>query len=78
MAEDKSTPPVPEASSVFQLVRLASLRARQLQCGARPRVEPNGDKMLRIALREVLAGMVSWSVADPPAPIVPEKVPVKI
>jgi len=51
---------------VFQLVRLAALRAKQLQAGARPRVETMGHTVLRVALLEVEAGMVSWNVADPP------------
>lgn len=76
MSDETSVAPVPPALSIFQLVRLASLRAKQLQAGARPRVEPNGDKLLRIALREVLAGLVSWSVSEPPQKV-PIEVPVK-
>ena len=72
MSDETSAAPVPPTLSIFQLVRLASLRAKQLQAGARPRVEPNGDKLLRIALREVLAGLVSWSVSEPP-----QKVPIE-
>jgi DNA-directed RNA polymerase omega subunit len=62
MLDEPSEPSTSSRTSIFHLVRLTSLRAKQLQAGARPRVEPNGDKVLRIALREVLAGLVSWNV----------------
>ena len=71
MSDEKPAPPV--SMSIFQLVRLAALRAKQLQAGARPRVEPNGDKILRVALREVMAGMVSWSVTEAPVQVPIEK-----
>ncbi len=48
----------------FRLVVLTAHRARQLHGGARPRVETNGHKMVRVALLEVMAGMVSWSLLD--------------
>lgn len=49
----------------FLLVVVARQRARQLQNGARPRVDGEGHKFLWIALREVLAGMVSWGSGRP-------------
>jgi DNA-directed RNA polymerase omega subunit len=45
----------------FRLVILSFQRARQLQNGARPRVESGGHKPARIAMLEVLAGLISWS-----------------
>jgi DNA-directed RNA polymerase omega subunit len=51
-----------ELANKFRLVTLALQRARQLKDGARPRVEPGGHKILRVALLEVMAGTVSWSV----------------
>jgi len=45
---------------------VAFLRAKQLQCGARPHVEPERHKPTHIALLEVLADTISWSVEDPP------------
>ena len=47
-------------------------RARQLKDGARPRVEPRGHTILRVALMEVTAGMVSWSI-DPAPPVPPAR-----
>ena len=46
----------------FSLVVLTSQRARQLQNGARPRVDPDGHKFPWVARREVMAGMISWDV----------------
>lgn len=50
----------------FRLVTLAFQRCKQLQNGARPRVEPGDHKSQRIAMLEVLAGAVSWSLMDLP------------
>ena len=57
----------------FRLVTLTCQRARQLQNGARPRLEVENHKFLRVALLEVMAGVISWSVLDavPPKPILP-------
>ena len=49
----------------FLLSSVAFLRAKQLLCGARPRLEPERHKSTHLALREVLADTVSWSVEDP-------------
>jgi len=46
----------------FSLVILIAQRARQLQNGARPRVDSDGHKFQWVALREVMAGMISWDV----------------
>jgi DNA-directed RNA polymerase omega subunit len=48
----------------FQLAAVAFLRAKQLQAGARPRVPWDGHKPVTLALREILADTVSWSVED--------------
>lgn len=40
----------------FQLIHFAAYRARQLQHGALPMVDPRGDKPTVIALREIAAG----------------------
>jgi DNA-directed RNA polymerase omega subunit len=52
----------------FLLVALAFQRSRQLQSGARPRVETDGHKFLWVAMREATTGLVSWEVTPPPAP----------
>jgi DNA-directed RNA polymerase omega subunit len=47
----------------FHVVALAFQRARQLKAGARPRVEAGNHKAVTLALLEVLADTVSWSVS---------------
>jgi len=68
VAETASVPPGngagDEIPNKFLLVRLALQRARQLQNGARPRVDGEGHKFLWIAQQEVIAGMVSWGVTE--------------
>lgn len=48
----------------FQLVLIASKRARQLSMGAKPLVEEEGDKPTVIALREIADGLVDASILD--------------
>ncbi len=48
----------------FQLVLVATKRARQLAMGASPMVEEENDKSTVIALREVADGLVDLSVLD--------------
>lgn len=50
------------ALSRFHIVALAVQRAKQLHDGARPRVPVGGHKFCRVALLEVMAHTVSWSV----------------
>jgi DNA-directed RNA polymerase omega subunit len=72
-ASGENAPVVPELQtklqSTFHLVVVASQRAKQLAAGARPRIEPGRHRSPRIALLEVSAGLVSWSLMDkvPPA-----------
>ena len=55
-----------ELQNKFLLVVVARQRARQLQNGARPRVETEGHKFLWVAMQEVIAGRVSWDVGPKP------------
>ena len=48
----------------FQLVLIATKRARQLILGAEPHVEPDNDKPTVIALREIAEGHVGPSILD--------------
>ncbi len=48
--------------SRFHLVTLVFQRAKQLQNGARPRVDAAGHKPTRVALLEVMAQAISWTV----------------
>ncbi len=48
----------------FHLAAVAFLRAKQLQAGARPRVPWQRQKPVTLALREILADTISWSVEE--------------
>ncbi|MDD2893996.1 MAG: DNA-directed RNA polymerase subunit omega [Halothiobacillaceae bacterium] len=48
----------------FQLVIMAAKRARQIEAGAQPLVDPEDDKPTVIALREIAAGKVTQAVLD--------------
>ncbi len=60
-----------DVDSKFRFITVAAQRAKQLQNGAKPRVEVKSRKATRVAIDEVLAGAVSWEVRD-------EKVPVPV
>lgn len=48
----------------FQLVLIASRRARELSNGADPLVERHNDKDTVIALREIAEGLIDASILD--------------
>jgi len=48
----------------FQLVLVASKRARQIADGAEPLVDPDNDKPTVIALREIAEQLVSADILD--------------
>jgi DNA-directed RNA polymerase subunit omega len=56
----------PVLDSKYRLIIVAAQRSKQLQRGARPRVEldPQKHKPTRIALEEVERGKVSFSIID--------------
>ncbi len=58
--------PAPEIDSKYRLIILAAKRSKQLQRGARPRIEidPVKHKATRIALEEVMRGKVNFTVKD--------------
>jgi len=53
---------VPEIDSKYRLIILAAKRSKQLQRGARPRIDIDTakHKPTRVALEEVLRGMVQF------------------
>ena len=55
-----------DVDSKFRFITVAAQRAKQLQNGAKPRVEMKSPKPTRVAMQEVLANAVSWEVMDPP------------
>ncbi len=56
----------PEVDSKYRLIILAAKRSKQLQRGARPRIEIDSvkHKPTRIALEEVMRGKVNFTVTD--------------
>ncbi len=58
-----------DVESKFQFIAVASQRAKQLQNGAKPRVDARSRKPTRVAMQEVMAKAVSWDVIEeaPPA-----------
>lgn len=48
----------------FQLVLVATKRARQLILGAEPLVEAGNDKYTVVALREIAAGLIGPSILE--------------
>ena len=62
-----------DVDSKFRFITVAAQRAKQLQNGAKPRVEMRSRKPTRVAMQEVLANAVSWEVMDPQAPPVVEE-----
>ena len=56
----------PELDSKYRLIIVAAQRSKQLQRGARPRVEldPQKHKPTRIAREEVERGLVKFSILD--------------
>ena len=54
--------PPPEIDSKYRLIILAAKRSKQLQRGARPRIEidPTKHKFTRIALEEVIQGRIPF------------------
>jgi DNA-directed RNA polymerase subunit omega len=64
-----------DVDSKFRFIAVAAQRAKQLQIGAKPRVETRSRKTTRVAMQEVLAGTVSWELkeeAKPAAASAPE------
>ncbi|HWS56318.1 MAG TPA: DNA-directed RNA polymerase subunit omega [Pyrinomonadaceae bacterium] len=56
----------PEMDSKYRMIIVAAQRSKQLQRGARPRVEldPQRHKPTRIALEEVQRGKIDFSFVD--------------
>ena len=55
-----------EVDSKFRFITVAAQRAKQLQGGAKPRVDTRSRKPTRIAVEETLANTVSWEVLEEP------------
>lgn len=61
----------PEIDSKYRLIIVAAQRSKQIQRGARPRIDIDSQKHkpTRIALEEVLHGKINFAILDenPPA-----------
>ena len=57
---------IPEIDSKYRLIIVAAKRSKQLQRGARPRIDidPTKHKPTRIALEEVIQGKVGFRKTD--------------
>ncbi len=57
---------VPEMDSKYRMIIVAAKRSKQLQRGARPRIniDPQKHKTTRIALEEVLQRKVNFELTD--------------
>jgi DNA-directed RNA polymerase subunit omega len=53
-----------EVDSKFRFITVAAQRAKQIQNGAKPRVEVTSRKPTRIAVDEVLANAISWEIPE--------------
>ncbi len=60
-----------DVDSKFAFITVAAQRAKQIQNGAKPRVDVKTRKPTRVAMQEVLAHAVSWEMLEVPAPVVP-------
>ena len=64
-----------EVDSKFRFITVASQRAKQIQNGAKPRVESKTRKPTRVAIEEVMANAISWEMREEvkPVPVVEEQ-----
>ena len=53
-----------DVDSKFRFITVAAQRAKQLQNGAKPRVETRSRKPTRVAIEEAMAGAISWEVRE--------------
>jgi DNA-directed RNA polymerase subunit omega len=60
-----------DVDSKFRFITVAAQRAKQIQNGAKPRVEARSRKPTRVAMQEVLANAVSWELLPEPPKIAP-------
>jgi DNA-directed RNA polymerase omega subunit len=64
--------PTENIGNKFEFVSVAGERCKQLQRGARPRVETMAHKAVTIAMQEVIAGVIPYSYGP-----FPEEYPVE-
>lgn len=64
--QNEQEPENPTLDSKYRLILVAAQRSKQLQKGARPRVDMDAQrhKPTRIALEEVLRGKINFSILE--------------
>lgn len=50
--------------SNYRFIQVAAKRARQLQNGARPQVNLESTKATKLAMEEIKAGKVEWTIPE--------------
>ena len=55
--------------SKFRFITVAAQRAKQLQAGAKPRVDTRSRKPTRIAVEETIKETISWEILDELPPV---------
>jgi DNA-directed RNA polymerase omega subunit len=55
--------------SKFRFITVAAQRAKQLQAGAKPRVDTRSRKPTRIAIEETIAETISWEIREDLPPV---------
>jgi DNA-directed RNA polymerase subunit omega len=53
-----------DVDSKFRFITVAAQRAKQVQNGAKPRVDAKSRKPTRVAIEEVLANAISWEMRE--------------
>jgi DNA-directed RNA polymerase omega subunit len=64
-----------DVDSKFRFITVASQRAKQIQNGAKARVESKTRKPTRVAIEEVMANAISWEMREEvkPTPVPDEQ-----
>jgi len=60
-----------DVDSKFRFIVVAAQRSKQVQSGAKARVETRSRKPTRIAMEEVLHNAVSWELREEAEPATP-------
>jgi DNA-directed RNA polymerase subunit omega len=58
-----------DVDSKFRFITVAAQRAKQVQNGAKPRVESKTRKPTRVAIEEVMANAISWEMREEVKPV---------
>jgi DNA-directed RNA polymerase subunit K/omega len=61
-----------DIDSKFRYVILASLRAKQLLKGSKPRIKSKSKNLIRIAQEEVKKGLIDYTIIQPKEDEIPE------